>query len=69
MAQIDLGEFRTQQRDDPIVGFPRNNLIAPSRNHLTISRHFDKFVIKLGLLYREIIENSEKIQQFVLPAC
>ena len=45
------------------------NLIANNRDHLTMSRHFDKFVIKRGLLYREIIENSEKMQQLVLPYC
>jgi len=34
-----------------------------------MSRHFDKLIIKRGLLYREIFENSEKMQQLVLPYC
>ena len=79
LAQIDLRELRKQQRDDPIVGvwlravvdkfFPKKDIIAHSRDHLTMSRHFDKFVIKRGLLYIKIVENTENIQQLVLPSC
>jgi len=47
----------------------QEKIIVHSRDHLTMSIHFTKFVIKRGLLYREIIENSENIQQLVLPAC
>lgn len=33
-----------------------------------MTRHFDKFVVKHGLLYWEVVEKTEKIQQLVVPS-
>lgn len=79
MTQVELRQLKKSQRGDPVIGvwlraatdkrFPHKTSISGGKDHLTMSRHFDKFVVKRGLLYREIVEKTEKIQQLVVPSC
>lgn len=79
MTQVELRQLRKSQRDDPIIGvwlkattdkaFPSKKTMTSSNDHLTMSRHFDKFIVKRGLLYKEIVVKSERSQQPVVPSC
>ena len=78
IVQIELRQLRKSQRDDPVIGFRLRAVIDkcfPSKNficnneHLSMSRHFNKFVIKCGLLYNETGDKSQKMLQLVVPPC
>ena len=77
MSQLEIRELRKAQREDKIIGlwlravidkrFPANKLWKGDKNHQTMSRHFEKFKVVRGLLYREMSDNEEVVRQLVLP--
>lgn len=78
MAQIEQREIRKQQLDDKFVGFwvraVRNKTLPDkttlkTREDLAMYRNFSSLKLIRGVLYRESENDSEKINQLVLPCC
>ena len=75
MAHVELRELRKHQREDQVLGFwiragldkkpPKIEVIAGSRQHQTMSRNFKRFTVIRGLLYRETVENGEKVNMMI----
>ena len=73
MAQIELREIRSHQRNDPLIERWRRMVIdnyLPDKNQMRskedfmMRKHFQNFKILRGILYKEMVsENSEKIRQ------
>lgn len=78
MAQVDMRELRRQQNADHCIGFwiravrdkkmPRKSDIY-SKADLAMSKTFNSLKIIRGLLYREVLTESDKKHQLVLPSC
>lgn len=49
--------------------FPSKKIVAGSDDNLTMSRHLNAFFVKRSLLYREIVDKTQKIGQLVVPFC
>lgn len=78
MAQVDMRELRRQQNADHCIGLwvravrdkkpPRKSDIN-SKADLAMLKTFNSLKIIRGLLYREVLTESERKQQLVLPPC
>lgn len=74
LAQKDWIEIRKAQRRDPLIETWRIAVIDKAlpkqflkKEHLTMKRNFNNFVMKRGILFRKIHENERDIEQLVLP--
>ncbi len=74
LAQIELREIRRAQREDVVIGkwlkattdkqLPRAQY---TKEDHTMKNNFHNFRVTRGILYRDIVENDDVIQQLVLP--
>jgi transposase InsO family protein len=76
MAQVEMREIRRNQMADRVIGKWRIAVIDGQQIEKTFTkedqimkRNFKSFRIKRGILFREIEENEEKIEQLVVPEC
>ena len=78
MAHVDMRELRKQQNADSCVGFwlrAVKNKTKPDKAHIhtredaAMLKSFESFKIIRGLLYREVVSESETKNQLVLPFC
>jgi hypothetical protein len=76
IAQLELREIRKAQRQDQLIEKWRIATIdktLPQFNTLPgdiiMKKNFENFIIKRGILYRNLHENEEIIEQLVIPNC
>jgi len=79
LAQIEVREIRTRQREDPGIGVwyravmdkepPKKQLLSDDPKHQTMSRNFKNFHMIRGILHRKTQDNGKEINQLVLPSC
>jgi len=76
LAQKEMTEIRKAQRSDPLIEKWRRAVIDnkipdgfSKGDDLTMRKQFKKFKMKRGILFREILEDDQVIEQLVIPQC
>lgn len=75
MAQIEISQLRKSQREDSMIGKWMRAVVdqhLPDKHHMSkedqiMRKNFSRFRIVRGVLYREIQDGDNKIQQLVIP--